>query len=232
MLSGHIYHPETGKWLAWVNDGKITAPAVDPDVKFILDNADRLITVTVRCVISFGLADGLNDRLLATSVERRDDWHQAVTGFHRDTLLMAALRAAVLLDADNRAVSFQAVYHRLKKPSVQAGLLQALEARHGSDDIPPSRADVIEEFRQTYNKIDWKAHGRLTHLRNLGIAHLTPEKMFKSITLEELRTLVAIVSQLATTLRNLCQSQLAFHADMLEEYRDLAKKAIRKAPGV
>jgi hypothetical protein len=44
---------------------------------------------------------------------RRDDWHQAVAGFHRDTLLMAALRLAILLDADDRVVSFQAVYHRL-----------------------------------------------------------------------------------------------------------------------
>jgi hypothetical protein len=53
--------------------------------------------------------------------------------------------------------------------------------------------------------------------------------MLKSVTLNELRTLVAIISQLATTLRDLCQYQLAFHADMLEEYRDLAKKAIKKA---
>jgi hypothetical protein len=41
-------------------------PISDPDVEFVLGNADRLITVTIRCVISFGLADGLNDRLLAT----------------------------------------------------------------------------------------------------------------------------------------------------------------------
>ena len=151
--------------------------------------------------------------------DRRDDWHQAVAGFHRDTLLMAALRAAILLDADDSVVSFQAVYHRLKTPSVKAGLLQALEDRHGSDDIPPSRAELIEEFRQTYNKIDWKAHGRLKHSRNRGIAHLTPEKMLKAVTLDELRTLVAIINHLATTLRDLCQSQYAFHADMLEEYR-------------
>jgi hypothetical protein len=204
----------------------------DPDIDFILGNADRLITITVRCVISFGLADGLNDGLLATPTDRRDDWHQAVVGFHRDTLLMAALRAAVLLDADDRVVSFQTVHHRLKRPSVQASLLQTLEERHGSVDIPPSRADLIEEFRQTYNKIDWKSHGRLTNLRNRGIAHLTPEKMLKSVTLNELRTLVAIISHLATTLRDLCQSQFAFHGDMQDEYRDLAKKAIKKATGM
>ena len=35
-----------------------------PDIEFILSNADRLITVTFRCVASFGLGDGLNDILL------------------------------------------------------------------------------------------------------------------------------------------------------------------------
>jgi hypothetical protein len=161
---------------------------------------------------------------------RRDDWHQAVAGFHRDTLLMAALRLAILLDADDRVVSFQAVYHRLKKTCVREGLLQALEVHHGSDDIPPSRTEQIEGFQQTYKTIAWNAHGRLTHLRNRGIAHLTREKMLKSVTLDEIRTLVGIISELATTLRNLCQSQIAFHADLLDEYRDLAKKAIKKAP--
>src|SRR5205823_1273332 len=136
---------------------------------------------------------------------RRDDWHQAVVGFHRDTLLMAALRATILLDANDSVVSFQAVYHRLRRPSAQAGLLQALEERHGSNDFPPSRAELIKEFEQTYNKIDWKAHGRLKHLRNRGIAHLTPEKMLKSVTLDELRALVSIISHLATILRDLCQ---------------------------
>ena len=77
-------------------DGPITfMPITDPDVGFILENADRLITVAFRCVTSFGLADGLNDKLLATPANRRDDWHQAIVGFHRDTLLMAALRAAM-----------------------------------------------------------------------------------------------------------------------------------------
>jgi len=203
-------------------------PVTDPDVEFILENADRLLTVTFRCLMSFGLADGLNDRLLATPADRRDDWHQAVVGFHRDTVLMAALRAAILLDANDRAVSFQTVYHRLKKPDVQAGLLQALEERHGHDVIPPLRTELIEEFRETYNKIDWNAHGRLKSFRNHGIAHLTPEKMFNSVTFSEMRTLVEVISHLAVTLRNLCQSQFALHADMLEEYRDLAKKAINK----
>ena len=69
-------------------------------------------------------------------------------------------------------------------------------------------------------------HARLVHLRNLGIAHLTPEAMKKSVTMPELRTLVEIVSHLTATLQHLCQSQMAFSAHMIEEYRDLARKVI------
>jgi hypothetical protein len=208
---------------------QLRVPLTAPDVDFILKNADRLITVTFRCVVSFGLSDGLSERLLATPADSRDDCHQAVVGFHRDTLLMAALRLAILLDKNNRVVSFQKAYDRLEKPSVREGLLQALEERHGPDVYSPSRTEQIEEFLQTYNQIDCNAHDRLRNLRNRGIAHLTPEEMLKSVTLDEIRTMVGIISQLATTLRNLCQSQIAFRADILDKYRDLAKKAIKQA---
>ena len=200
----------------------------DPDVDFILKNVDRLLTVTFRCIVSFGLSDGLNERLLATSADRRNDWHQAIVGFHRDTLLMAALRLAVLLDKKNRrVVSFQKVYDRLEKPSVREGLLRALEERHGPDVFSPSRTEHIEEFLQTYNQINCDAYGRLKNLRDRGIAHLTPEEMLETVTLDEIRTMVGIVRQLASTLRNLCPSQIVLRADMLDTYRDLAKKAIK-----
>jgi hypothetical protein len=201
--------------------------AVHPDAEFVLNNADRLITVTTRCVISFGPADGLNEFLLAGKSDRHEDWRQAIWCFQRDGLLMAALPAALLLDADERVLSFQTVYHRLEKPDVQATLLQMLEGRHGPDDISPSRAELIEEFRGTYREIDWKAHGRLVHFRNRGIAHPTPEKMLKSITLVELRRLIEIISRLATTLQHLCQVQTAFHPDLLDEYRELAKRTFK-----
>ena len=200
----------------------------DPDVDFILKNVDRLLTVTFRCIVSFGLSDGLNERLLATPADRRNDWHQAIVGFHRDTLLMAALRLAVLLDKKNRrVVSFQKVYDRLEKPSVREGLLRALEERHGPDVFSPSRTEHIEEFLQTYNQINCDAYGRLKNLRDRGIAHLTPEEMLETVTLDEIRTMVGIVRQLASTLRNLCPSQIVLRADMLDTYRDLAKKAIK-----
>jgi hypothetical protein len=165
----------------------------------------------------------LNDLLLSTPDDPTSDWRKLLWVLQRDALLMAALRVSVLLDRDD--VSFQSVHRLLKDPSVVAGLLQALEDRHGPDFVlPPSRTVLIEEFRQIYGEIDWKVHGRLVHLRNLGIAHLTPEDMTKSVTLDELRTMVEVVSRLTTNLQHLCQTQTAFQPDILNEYRELARK--------
>ena len=169
--------------------------APQSDAGFILANAERIITVASRCVWSFGTGDGLNDLLLLPD-DPHGDWRQPIAVLHRDALMMAALRVSILLDRDPQMVSFQAVHRLLKDPGVVASLLQTLEDRHGFDDLPPSRTELIEEFRQAYGKIDWKVHGRLVHLRNLGIAHLTLEELKKSVTMAELRTLVETVSRL------------------------------------
>jgi hypothetical protein len=116
----------------------------------------------------------------------------------------------------------------LKDPGVVPALLQALEDRHGSDVFEPSRTDLIEEFRNIYGEIDWKVHGRLVHLRNLGIAHLTMEQMTKSISFAELRTLVEIVSRLAATLQHICQTQTDFTTDILDEYREMTRETMTR----
>ncbi len=79
-------------------------------------------------------------------------------------------------------------------------------------------------------EIDWGAHGRLVHFRNRGIAHLTPEKLLRSVKLNELSAMIGIIGRLATVLRDLCQSNLAFHTDMRDTYSRLAKKAVKNAP--
>jgi hypothetical protein len=195
----------------------------NPDAVFILNNAERLITVATRCVFSFGSADGLNDLLLVPD-DPQGDWRQPIAVLHRDAIMMAVVRVSILLDRDD--VSFQAIHRHLKDPNVVADLLQVLEDRHGLDILPPSRTQLIEQFRQTYGEIDWKVHGRLVHLRNLGIAHLTPEEVTKSVTIAELRALVQIISRLTANLQHLCQTQTAFRPGMLNEYRHLAQKAM------
>jgi hypothetical protein len=202
----------------------------NPSTEFILAHADRLITVATRCAWSFGSGDGLNDLLLKPD-DPHGEWRQPVSVLHRDALMMVALRVSMLLDRDEQMLSFQAVHRLLKDPGVVAALLQALEDRHGPDVLEPSRTELIEEFRTIYSEIDWRVHGRLVHLRNLGIAHLTLEEMTKSISFAELRTLVEIVSRLAANLQHLCETQTAFRTDILDEYRRMTRRLWQSGRG-
>jgi hypothetical protein len=128
------------------------------DAKFILDHAERIVKVATMCVISFGLADGLNEAAKASS-NATDDWRQAVAGFQDGALMVAALRATLLLDADKASVSFQTFYHRMKLEEVQSELKKALADAHGPDDIfPPSRDELIAEFWRPTQK----SNGRST----------------------------------------------------------------------
>ncbi|MBT1512741.1 hypothetical protein KIP88_19765 [Bradyrhizobium sp. SRL28] len=169
----------------------------------------------------------MNDLLLSTPDDPASDWRKLVWVLHSDARLVAALGVSILLDRDDCKLSFQSVHRLLKDPSVVAALLQALEDRVGPDVLlPPSRTDLIDEFRQIYGEIDWKVHGRLVHLRNLDIAHLTPEEKTKSVTFDELRTMVEVIVRLTSNLQHLCQTQTAFRADAMNEYRELARKTM------
>ena len=134
----------------------------------------------------------------------------------------------MLLDRDEQMLSFQAVHRLLKEADVVAALLQVLEHQHGPDILEPSRAGLIEEFRTIYSEIDWSVHGRLVHLRNLGIAHLTLDEMTKSISFAELRTLVEIVCRLASNLQRLCDTQTAFRQDISDEYREMTRRTMAR----
>lgn len=193
---------------------------------FILLNASRVITVAIRCMWSFGAADGLNE-ILGTADDPDGVWRQPVSVLQRDAALIAALRAVVLLENEANAVSFQAIYHGLNEPTVRGALLQELETRHGPDICPPSRQELIEDFLRTYLAIDWNVYGRLKHLRNLGIAHLKLDPQEKSITFPELRIIVGIVGRLASTLQQLLRIEMAAHDEMAEECRDQVKSVIK-----
>lgn len=140
---------------------------------------------------------------------------------------MAALRVALLLDADPKVVSFQTVYHLLKDPDVTAALVEELEARRGPDVFTPTRAALINQYLVTYREIDWNVHGRLTHFRNLGIAHLTLRQLQKSVTFAELGTLVDIVVRLASNLQHLIETGTALHESIAKESRDQVKGVIK-----
>ncbi|MCK1562446.1 hypothetical protein IVB08_00275 [Bradyrhizobium sp. 173] len=69
-----------------------------PEADFILQHAERILTVAARCLWSFGTADGLND-LLQRPADPDVAWRQPISILQRDGMLMAATRVEVLLDA-------------------------------------------------------------------------------------------------------------------------------------
>ncbi|MCK1506946.1 hypothetical protein [Bradyrhizobium sp. 18] len=189
------------------------------EADFVLEHAEPLLTVATRCAWSFGAADGL-DQVLERHVVPRGVWRHPIAILQRDAMLMAVTRVVILLDRSKGAVSFQTLYHQLKEPEVQAGVLAAVEERRGPELLEPERANRIAEFLAAYRTIDWGMHGRLKRFRNLDIAHLREQARSKSITMQELRTLVGVVTSLAVSLQALLQTGVPFHSHLAEEARN------------
>jgi hypothetical protein len=178
--------------------------------------------------VSFGLGDGANRALKHAAEndsaprEQDDDWKQAVLGYQNGTLMMAVVRVALLLDSDPQCVSFQTVYHRLKRQEVQEALIQRVFGEDESMEellgIGPK--SIIANFLSLYASIDWSIHGRLTHFRNLGVAHLSTEPLSKSIKYDELRLMANIIAKLGDELVALCRTDFAPIEPMLNDWSD------------
>jgi hypothetical protein len=201
---------------------------VTGDVGFILAAAPRLAKLSAMVTVSFGLGEGANRALKhaaqndQTARERGDDWQQAVLGYQDGTLMMAVVRVALLLDSDPKCVSFQTVYHRLKRKEVQDALIERVFGEDESIEELLGRGpqSIIADFLSHYASIDWSIHGRLTHFRNLGIAHLSTEPLGKSITFDELKFMANIVSKLGDELVALCRTSFVSIEPMLSDWSD------------
>lgn len=172
----------------------------DDAVAHVLSGAPRLATVTNLTVISFSFLDGAKTAMInAPNVteEVREVWD----GYCIASEHMTVVRVHALLDRDDRMVTYQTVHRCLKRPEVLDALVQRmcddpLQSRHIEDDVRYS----INQFCSVYGTINWELHGRLTHLRNQGIAHLSRGHQVKTITQDELRGLVLLVKNLAECL--------------------------------
>ena len=76
----------------------------------------------------------------------------------------------------------------------------------GDDPFQPQHIEDdarqwINQFLCVYRAIDWgDLHGRLTYFRNQGIVHLSKRLPTKTITQDELGTLVGVVKALSKSL--------------------------------
>jgi hypothetical protein len=134
--------------------------------------------------------------------------------------MMAVIRVVLLLDDKPDSVSFQTVYHRLKRDEVQIALIKRVFGDNDSIEEIFGRAPVITltEFLANYASIDWSIFSRLKHFRNLGIAHLSTSRLSKKVQLDELKLMANIVAKLGDQLVALCRTDFAHIEGMLEDW--------------
>jgi hypothetical protein len=195
----------------------------NPDVRYIVDNAPRLIKVIAATAISHALWDGANRALLKYPEQAYH--HPIAVGYTGDCSLIVVSRLVLLLDtADPKTVSLQSIYSRLKSDATVRLLIEHLKDNSLMPETTAENAEhSIRRFLKVYRSLDWKdLHGRLVHFRNRGVAHLTPEKIGKRVTHRELRSLVVASIKMGECLAALCKNEVYFREDELKEWSDQA----------
>lgn len=180
--------------------------------------------------MSFGLGDGANDaiRQAQDKANYPQGWHQAALGFQDATLMMAVVRTCILLDGDEKTVSLQSVYKRLKEPETQRALIQKVygEYEEFQSMFGSSPAQMVADFLSNYQAIDWSIHSRLVHFRNFGVVHLLDRKNWKSIKYDELRDLILLTGRLSDKLSELCRSSVPPNASLVKEWSAYGAQAL------
>lgn len=204
------------------------------DADFIILAAPRLAAIATLASMSFGLGDGVNEAIRKAQGNSRylQGWHQAALGFQDGTLMMAAVRTCILLDSDEKTVSFQGVYKRLKEPETQRALIQKVygEFEEFQSMFGSSPTQMVADFLSIYREIDWNIHSRLVHFRNFGVVHLLDRKNWKSINYDELRDLILLLGRLSDKLTELCRSSVPPTDSLVKEWSAYGAQALVK-PG-
>ena len=150
---------------------------------------------------TFSLLQGANDALISRPLE--NNIADAVASRYRQVcaeLIVVQLNA--LLDRNHKRVSFQTVHQHLKIEAVREALIAdaALKVPDAKWFPDQCRRD-ISQFMDAYNEIDWAdLHGRLKHFRDYAVAHIFEERFQKTVTLGDVKRLVADVTLLGTGL--------------------------------
>jgi hypothetical protein len=190
------------------------------DIEFILSNAPRLMRVAGATAISFALWEGVNRALLDT--DKNTDRREIAAGYRGDCAFTAVSRLFLLLDRDPKLVSFQTLYTKLKSETVMTLLLKKLDEDDFLDRAEIVK-DAVQRFLQTYRSIDWQdLHGRLVHFRNLGVAHLTAQKIEKRVTYAELKTLSVAVTIMGECMEPFAKDDVPVREDEIKEWSDRA----------
>jgi hypothetical protein len=186
--------------------------------------APRLANVTNLTVISFSFLEGVRMALDQAVLSVGSDLHEIADDYYLECASMTVVRLALLLDRDDPAVSFQGVYRSLHHPEV----VEALVRQTCDDPLQPALIEEnirhsVDEFLRIYRTIDWELYGRLSHFRNLGVAHLSHD-VRRRITHDELRSLVQLVKDLSGCLAPLTVSVPPVRDDEISSRTERAAK--------
>jgi hypothetical protein len=206
-----------------------TASAATPDAAAldVLETVPHIVKATFVTAISYALWEGVNWTI---GREKRvtGDTREIAAGYRNDCVFMVVLRLAQLLDSDPKVVSFQRVYRHLKRPEVVTVVRRRVRAESVLSIDPDIRASV-RRFLRVYRTIDWEVHGRLTHFRNLGVAHLTAEEIKRRVTYRELRSFVRLAVVLAECLAPFAPRTIPFRKDEIPDWSARARAVWRTA---
>jgi hypothetical protein len=206
-----------GSWRKTVSPVKPEAAAT-----YVQKVAPRLVKVASMTAITYGLLDGAN-RALVDPRNIDDDARQTAYGYHDAATLITVVRLVLLLDSDERMVSFQRVYHHLKRPEVVNQLVHRACMRSPLAEVLADRVEgevraSVKRFLETYAAIDWDAYSRLQHFRNRGIAHLTLQEIKKRVTFAEIRQLVRSVTILGECLAEFDSDGVSVRVDEIDDW--------------
>lgn len=170
---------------------KLTQAAASADI--IQKSDEPLRRWTIYASQAWGLWEATNDAL--HNPDGNETIRHLIGRIRDECALMAVVRVSALFDRDENNVSFQNVHRLMKFEDVREELTFRYIQAEPSSLHGKYRSEIIgfmDGFYEAYAKIDWKAHGRLVKMRNIGIAHISFQDASPDLTYGDVRDLIGI----------------------------------------
>lgn len=196
----------------------MTAEISDADAALLIFEAEpKLRRWTLYSAQGFALYSAANDALR----ERRDpsgDVAQLASLYREDAVMMTAVRIYSLFDRQ-APISFQVVKRHLAKPTIQDLMVNHYVGHHSAlgASLEAECRVAIKRFLEAYKGIDIDAFKRLHHFRNIGLAHIARDELTKSITYDELGSLVNLAVDLSQQLTALVHGRMTYDREGMRE---------------
>ncbi|MFC6486930.1 hypothetical protein [Nitratireductor sp. GCM10026969] len=195
--------------------------------KNIADNlphmASKLNDWATLAARAYGTYAGVNTAI-AKATDKSSPAVQHADEVRQQVALMAVIRTFAVLDRDG-SVSFQPVYQFPKEDRATeliSALYAASEPPCSNEMAMADCGKAIERFQAEYQRINWKAFGRLQGFRNSAISHVAWGDVKKFVTYGELEETVRICCRLAGELTLMTSGLNDWPEEDISEYQETA----------